>query len=383
MGGFVCQGRGSICRPVAEHADGFAMWDSKLTEWDVMDMGPKRDIVGEMAIAIKKRDMKFITTFHHQWLYAWYPTMDSSTDASNPAYADLYGPPAPVSHFQGVWEDKSIVPDQEFHERWISRLKEVVDKYEPDLVYFDNKMHIIDTGYRLDFLQYYYNKESEWGREVVCTYKFNDFEVGAGVLDLERSRMKETRKFPWLTDDSVDWGSWCNVDDPDYKSTNRIIDFLVDVVSKNGCVLLNITPTAEGEIPQAVRNRLLEIGEWFQVNGEAIYGTRPWKIFGEGPMEVVEGHLSERQNPESTAEDIRFTTLDGAVYAITLDWPGDVFHIKTLGLRNGLMESEISSIHMLGIEEELSWKLTEEALVVSMPEIMPCEHAYALKIMTK
>ncbi len=380
--------------PVTEHADGFAMWDSKLTEWDAMDMGPKRDIVGEMAAAIKKTDMKFITTFHHQWLYAWYPTLDENTDASDPRYSDLYGPPAPISHFDGVWDDplarqqgiltdSSMRPGQDFHERWISRLKEVVDRYEPDLVYFDNKLHIIDTTYRLDFLQYYYNKGEEWGKEVVCTYKFNDFEDGAGVLDLERARMSETKKFPWLTDDSVDWGSWCNVKDPDYKSTNRIIDFLVDVVSKNGCVLLNITPTADGEIPQQVQERLLEIGDWFAVNGEAIYGTRPWINFGEGPLEVVEGHLSERQNPESTSEDIRFTTNDGILYAITLDWPEEDLAIRSLGSAKGFLEGEIVSIEMLGSKGSLNWELREDALLVEMPDEKPCDHAFALKIITK
>lgn len=380
--------------PVTEHADGFAMWDSKLTEWDAMDMGPKRDIVGEMAIAIRKTDMKFITTFHHQWLYAWYPTLDESTDASNPEYSDLYGPPAPVSHFQGVWDDSlsrgygiltdsSMRPHNGFQERWISRLKEVIDNYQPDLIYFDNKMHIIDTDYRLDFLQYYYNKSVGWDKEVVVSYKFNDLEEGAGVLDLERARMRDTRKFPWLTDDSVDWGSWCNVKNPDYKSTNRIIDFIVDVVSKNGCVLLNITPTAEGEIPQQVQDRLLEIGAWFDVNGEAIYGTRPWKVYGEGPMEVVEGHLSERQNPESTSEDIRFTAGADALYAISLDWPGEILEIASLGYKEHLMEGEIKSIELLGSREEVSWEQREDALVVAMPDTLPCEHAFALKIITE
>ena len=381
--------------PVTEHADGFAMWDSKLTKWDAMDMGPKRDIVGELATAVRKTDMKFITTFHHQWLYAWYPTLDETTDASNPEYSDLYGPPTPISYFDEVWDDprgarqegiltdSTLRPDDEFHERWISRLKEVIDNYEPDLIYFDNKMHIIDTSMRLDFLQYYYNKAVEWDKEVVVTYKFNDFEEGAGVLDLERARMSETKKFPWLTDDSVDWGSWCNVKDTDYKSANRIIDFMVDVVSKNGCVLLNVTPTAEGEIPQAVQDRLLEIGAWFDVNGEAIYGTRPWKVYGEGPLEIVEGHLSERQNPESTSEDIRFTASEEALYAITMDWPGETLEITSLGCKGHLLEGEIKSIELLGSSASIEWELTEEALVVSMPEDKPCDHAFALKIITE
>jgi alpha-L-fucosidase len=381
--------------PVTEHADGFAMWDSELTKWDAMDMGPKRDIVGELAAAVRKTDMKFITTFHHSWLYAWYPTLDETTDASKPEYRDLYGPPVPTSYFRGVWDDPhgarqegilmdtTMRPDDGFHERWLSRLKEVIDKYEPDLIYFDNKLHIIDTSTRLEFLQYYYNKAVEWDRDVVVTYKFNDLQEGAGVLDLERARMSDLREFPWLTDDSVDWESWCYIDNADYKSANRIIDFIVDVVSKNGCVLLNVNPTAEGIIPQPVQDRLLQIGEWFDVNGEAIYGTRPWKVYGEGPLEVVEGHLSERQNPESTSEDIRFTTGDDALYAITMDWPGENLAIGTLGREKHLLDGEIKSIQLLGSNEPIQWKLSNEALVVKMPEEKPCDFAFALKIITE
>lgn len=268
--------------PVAEHADGFAMWDSQLTEWDAMDMGPRQDIVGEIAKAIRKTDMKFITTFHHQWLFAWYPTMDKSTDASNPEYQDLYGPPVPREAFGMSKDTPTHLPGDKFNNRWLSRVKEVVDKYRPDLVYFDNKLNIIDEKYRLEFLRYYYNKAENWDKKVVVTYKGKDLQKGAGVLDLERARMSSGRDFPWLTDDSVDWGSWCDVQDPDYKSADRIIDFLVDVVSKNGCMLLNITPTAAGEIPGPVKDRLLEIGAWLKINGEAIYETRPWKFMVKG-----------------------------------------------------------------------------------------------------
>ncbi|MCF2947091.1 alpha-L-fucosidase [Paraglaciecola aquimarina] len=251
--------------PVTEHADGFAMWDSELTKWNAADMGPKLDIVGEMAKAIRSQDMKFIATFHHQWKYAWYPTWDKTTDAANPEYADLYGPKVPPGTFNlKNMTEADPAPDQKFNQEWLAKIVEVVDKYDPDLVYFDNKMDIIKEQTRLDFLSYYYNHAAKNNQDVVVTYKFEDLQQGSAVLDLERSRMSEKKPFPWLTDDSIDWNSWTHVADPKYKSANRLIDFLVDVVSKNGGVLLNITPTAQGEIPQPVRARLLAMGEWLK-----------------------------------------------------------------------------------------------------------------------
>lgn len=367
--------------PVAEHADGFAMWDSELTKFDAKDMGPKRDVVGEMEKAIRKRNLKFVTTFHHQWLYAWYPTLDKSTDASNPAYSDLYGPPAPVEHFRAVWDDSTVRPDDKFNQRWYSRVVEVVDKYHPDLVYFDNKLHIIKEQVRMKFLQHFYNQAEERGQEVVCTYKFKDMAVGAAVLDLERARMSEKKDFPWLTDDSVDWNSWCNVSDPDYKSADRLIDFLVDVVSKNGCVLLNIPPTAQGEIPEPVKERLLEMGEWLSINGEAIYGTRPWKVYGEGPTQVVEGHLKERENPDNVAEDIRFTAKGDKLFAIALAVPTEPLVIKSLGKSAGLLDGEIQSVKLLGYDGEIEWQRNDSGLVVKVPQNLSLKHALAFEIL--
>jgi alpha-L-fucosidase len=366
--------------PVAEHADGFAMWDSKLTKWDAMDMGLKHDIVGEMEKAVRKRGLKFLTTFHHQWLYAWYPTLDKNTDASNPEYQDLYGPPAPVEHFRAVWNDTTIRPDAQFNARWYIRVTEVVNKYHPDLVYFDSKLFIIQEQVRMNFLQHFYNTAATRGSEVVCTYKQKDMAQGAALLDIERGRMSDKSEFPWLTDDSIDWGSWCHVQEPDYKSTDRLIDFLVDVVSKNGCLLLNIPPTAEGEIPQPVKERLLEMGQWLSINGEAIYETRPWKIYGEGPTQVVEGHLKERENADNVAEDIRFTQKGESLYAITLALPEKSLNIRSLGRTTGLLEKEIQSVRLLGHPEPLTWSRNDHGLVIDLPEKKPCEYALAFEI---
>ncbi|MCF8716237.1 alpha-L-fucosidase [Joostella atrarenae] len=379
--------------PVSEHADGFAMWDSSITKWDAMDMGPKRDIMGELSEAIRKRGMKFIATYHRQWLYGWYPTWDKTTDASNSKYAGLYGPLLKKGDFQYPLFtdeiDKGIdryypVAGKKFNEEWLARLKEIIDKYSPDMVWFDNKMDVIDTKYRKEFLSYYYNDAAKQGREVVSTYKFYDFEKGTAVLDLERSRMSDKMDFPWLTDDSIDWKSWSHVANPDYKSANRIIDFLVDVVSKNGCLLLNITPKANGEIPIPVQERLLKIGGWLKVNGEAIYGTRPWKIYGEGDATVTEGHLSEHNNPDNTDKDIRFTVNGTVLYAIALAWPEDGFiEISTLKKSNPYLDKEITSIELLGYNKNINFVQGSDNLRIEMPAKKIGDYAYAFKIITK
>ncbi|MDO6761255.1 alpha-L-fucosidase [Tamlana sp. 2_MG-2023] len=375
--------------PVSEHADGFAMWDSDLTKWDAKDMGPKRDIMGELSKEIRKRDMKFIATFHRHWLYGWFPTWDETTDASDPEYAGLYGPKLKKGDFQYPPNPHELdagvtryypVADDAFNKEWLDRLKEIVDKYNPDLVWFDNKMDVISEEYRKEFLQYYYNHAEKNNQDVVSTYKFYDFAKGTAVLDLERSRMKDKQLFPWLTDDSIDWKSWSHISNPDYKSTNRLIDFLVDVVSKNGAVLLNITPKANGEIPEPVKERLLQMGQWLQVNGEAIYGTRPFSIYGEGDAEVIEGHLSEDKNDDNTAKDIRFTTKDDVLYAIVLHWPktGELL-IRSLKTGNDLYNKEIQSIEMLGHNKPLEYETTTAGLKITLPK-KTGDYAYTFKI---
>ncbi|TXE07040.1 alpha-L-fucosidase [Seonamhaeicola algicola] len=375
--------------PVSEHADGFAMWDSDLTEWDAKDMGPKRDVMGELAKEIRKRNMKFIATYHRQWLFGWYPTWDENTDASNPEYAGLYGPklkkgdnkmPRSKHEIDNNIEKYYPVADKAFNDEWLNRLKEIIDKYNPDLVWFDNKMDIISEEHRKGFLQYYYNEAEKKNQEVVSTYKFYDFAKGSAVYDLERARMREKKDFPWLTDDSIDWKSWSHISNPDYKSTNRLIDFLVDVVSKNGAVLLNITPRADGTIPEPVKERLLEMGQWLKINGEAIYGTRTFDIYGEGDAKVVEGHLSERKNADNTAKDIRFTTKGETLYAIVLDWPeGNELVIKSLKQGNTLLKKPIKTIDFIGGQANLDFEVKTDGLHIKLPK-KSGNHAYTFKM---
>ncbi len=353
----------------AEHADGFAMWDSKLTEWDAADMGPKCDVVGLMEKAVKKRGMKFVATFHHDWNWDWYPVWDKRFDCSDPNYAGLYGQP----------HKKGEKPTEEFFDEWKAKVIEVIDKYQPDLVYFDSKLDTIGEKHRQETLCYYYNKQAEWNKEVSVTYKGRQLPVGAGILDMERVRMTTVSEDPWLNDDPIDWRSWCHIQNPSYKSVNHIIDGLVDVVSKNGTFMLNVGPTAKGEIPEPVIERLTGIGQWLKINGEAIYGTRPWTTSGEGPT-VVEGKR-ENENSTYTAEDIRFTLKGDTLYAIALDWPqSEQLTIKTLNAKNPAIK-KIHSIELLGSQSQLKWSQDENALTIRLPEARPCEHAFVFRIL--
>jgi alpha-L-fucosidase len=353
--------------PVAEHHDGFAMWDSKLTDWDAKDMGPKRDILGEIAESARKRGLKFLTSFHHAYNWKYYEPA-FKYDAKVPRYAGLYGPP----HAPGEPES------QEFLEDWLGKIIEVIDNYQPDYIWFDfGWRQPTFESYKREFLAYYYNKAEEWGKNVVVSYKGDHLPPGAGVLDLERGQLDSLRKDGWITDTSIDKKSWCYITNPDYKSVNTMVDNLIDRVSKNGNTLMNIAPRPDGTIPMEQQERLLGIGQWLAVNGEAIYGTRYWKTYGEGPTQFKGGSFIDGTDVVYTARDFRFTTKDNTLYAIVLDWPEEDVQIQAL---KDLDTNKIESISMLGVKGELKWEKTPQGLKIIPPAKKPCEHAFSFKI---
>jgi alpha-L-fucosidase len=200
------------------------------------------------------------------------------------------------------------------------------------------------------------------------------------VLDIERGKMDTLRPLFWQTDTSVCKKSWGYIRDHDYKSVNSIVDDLVDIASKNGCLLLNIAPRPDGTIPEEQKRILLEIGRWLEVNGEAIYGTRPWKVYGEGPTRVMSGEFKDTASGLHTGRDIRFTTKGDTIYAIALAWPGEEMIIRSLSTNLRLYPEEVESVHLLGSEEPVEWSRDEAGLRVKMPTRKPCDYAYALKI---
>lgn len=370
--------------PVTEHADGFSLWDSQVNEWNAARLGPRRDVVGAMAQAVRRAGLKFIATFHHQWLWGWYPTEDRTLDCSHPQYSGLYGPPAPTSPFD--YSKPTPPPTREFQDIWESKVREVIDKYQPDLIYFDSRLNIIEERRRIDLLAYYYNQAERWQKEVGLTYKEKDLPAEVAILDIERGRLSSLASFKWLTDDAIDWNSWCHVQSPAYKSADRVVDELVDIVSKNGNLLLDITPTANGVIPEPVEQRLLAIGAWLDVNGEAIYHTRPWKVLGEGPTQIAPGMFGEEKTPDFTAGDVRFTSRGRTLYAIVLDWPQHTpeLVIKSLNTNDALLaKDEIANITLLGYDQKLTWRHDAEALRIKLPSQKPGNFAYTFKILLK
>jgi alpha-L-fucosidase len=332
--------------PVAEHHDGFAMWPTKYSEWNAANMGPKRDVVGEFAEAVRKRDMKFVTAFHHAANWFFFPVTDERYDTGDPRNSGLYG----QRHEPGALRNK------EFLDEWYGKIIEVIDGYSPDFIWFDFALDSIAEGYVKDFLAYYYNHATEKNKEVVVTYKGNDLVPATGVRDLELGQEPGLTYHEWITDSTVDdRGAWGYANDLVFKPPNRLIDNLVDRVSKNGYLLLNVGPKPDGTIPEEARKLLLEMGKWLEVNGEAIYGTSPWIIAGEGPTNL--GAASAIGFNEAgtvyTSEDIRFTVKGDNLYATYLDWPGETAVITTLRTGGDVGEEEEEWAGDSNVDDEL------------------------------
>ncbi|MCD6346525.1 MAG: alpha-L-fucosidase [Bacteroidales bacterium] len=365
--------------PVAEHHDGFAMWDTKYSDWNAAKMGPKRDIVGELEKAIKAKNMKFVTAFHHAANWTFFPTWDKTKDCSNPDFSGLYGPV----------HEKGEMPNKEFLDEWYGKLIEVVDKYDPDFMWFDFALDRIREDYVKNYVAYYYNKAVERGKDVVISYKGHDLPPGVALLDHELGQEPELTHYDWITDTSIDdQGAWGYIEGLKYKSVDRLVDNLVDRVSKNGYLLLNIGPKWDGTIPEEAKKGLLGIGKWLDVNGEAIYGTSSWTKYGEGPtsVELNRGNAGFNESDVVyTNEDIRFTVKGNILYATVLAWPEDDVIISSLVPANDagfhIYPEEIASITMLGDGKELDWELVKgEGLKISPPDTKPCEHAFVFKI---
>ncbi len=359
--------------PVAEHHDGFPMYDCSLTEWSAAKMGPKRDIIGELSNSVRQEGMVFGLSSHraeHWWFYDGGREFDS--DVKDPKYAGLYWPAQP---------EKASTPTREFLDDWLARTAELVDKYHPQLVWFDWWIEQpVFEPYRQRFAAFYYNRGAEWKKGVAINYKKKSFPPHAAVFDVERGQLAGIRPEFWQTDTAISKNSWGYVSKQDYKTADSIVDDLIDIVSKNGALLLNIGPRSDGTIPEPEQKILREIGQWLKVNGEAIYGTRPWVLFGEGPTAVVEGSFNDTKRAAFTGQDLRFTKKGEAIYAIALAWPQKTLTIKTLGASSLHIQGKIKEITLLGHPGRLQWKQDKMGLTITMPDQPPCDFAYAFKI---
>ncbi len=358
--------------PVAEHHDGFPMYATDLTPYNAAAMGPCRDIVADMATAVRAAGLKFGVSSHRAFNWRYY-TFEDDFDTVDPRNAALYSP----AHLENT------PASAEFLDNWWSRTRELVDRFEPDLLWFDFGWHEEEFApCRPRITSYYYNRALEWGREVVLNYK-DKFPAGTAVWDIERGKLDAIREEYWQTDTSVSYKSWCYVEDDEFKSVTTLVHDLVDIVSKNGNLLLNVGPRPDGTIPEEVQERLRGLGAWLRVNGEAIYGTRHWATYGEGDTAVVTGHMTERQNAAFGPGDVRFTVGSDALYAILLGWPGAQATVRSLGSGSPLAAARIEAVSLLGAPGTLPWRQSEAGLTVDLPAAPVGEHAYTLKIVLK
>ncbi len=356
--------------PVAEHHDGFPLYDTALSEWSAARMGPKRDLIGELAAAVRGQGLHFGASSHRaeHW---WFFHTDLESDVTDTRYAGLYAPAQP---------EKAPISAAHLDD-WLARTCEIVDKYRPELIWFDWWIEQpAFAPYLQQFAAYYYNRAAEWGQGVVINYKNEAYPVGTAVLDIERGRLDRMRDPFWQTDTSVGKHSWGYIQNEEYKAVPDLIAELVDIVSKNGCLLLNIGPRPDGTIPDEQAHILREIGRWLQTNGEAIYGTRPWRVFGEGPTQVAAGSHTESKNQSLTAQDIRFTTKGDALYAVCFGWPDGALKIKSLASGADSLPGRIENVTLLGSGEKLTWTQDQEALTIPLPTQPSGDHAYAFKI---
>lgn len=367
------------------HHDNFFLWDSKIHKWNSVKMGPKKDVVGLWQQAAKKEGLKFGVSEHLGASYTWFqaargadktgPMAGVPYDGNDEAYADLY-------HKKAAPDDNGwLTKDTENQKEWLSCVNELVDMYHPDLLYSDSALPFEEIG-RTMVAHYYNQGVDQKSGKVQTVYTCKQASNGLWVQDVERGALDSISPFPWQTDTSI--GDWYYRTGQQYMSGTQVIQMLIDIVSKNGNLLLNVVQTPEGDLEPDVLNILNEIAAWMPFNGEGIYGSRPWKVYGEGP--------STQRNQEKGMfggvkdvrpygpSDIRFTTRGKALYAYCMEAPAQDIRIQSLGRNSKVCSQKVASVKMLGSKEKLHWKQQGDALVITKPAQMPDWKVISFKI---
>lgn len=355
--------------PVAEHHDGFQMYRSEISHWNAYEMGPERDVLGELKTACQKRGMQIGASSHRMehWFFMGHGK-EFESDIKDPMQrGDFYWPAMPEpTDLHDIFSKPE--PTEEFLQDWLVRTCEIIDRYHPKILYFDWWIqHSACKPYLKKLAAYYYNRAQEWGEQVVINYKHDAFQFGTAVPDVERGQFADVKPYFWQTDTAIALNSWCYTENNQFRPAADILCDLVDIVSKNGCLLLNVGPKADGTISQEDREILLKIGEWMKVNGEAVYGTKVWRKYGEGPTKIVEGQFSDGIKKNFTPEDFRFTTAKGKLYAIALKCSDNgEYCIHSLGEQDASRQANfhgiIKSVETLGTTEKPEWRRDGQGL---------------------
>ncbi len=366
--------------PVAEHHDGFSMYKSSYNHWNSVEMGPKIDVIGELSKTVRAEGMKFGLSSHRSE-NAWFYNggMEIPSDVQDMSIS-LYGERLPQPGGQGMtaYAGENEGSNEKSRKEFLMHTYELIDQYQPDLIWFDwtvGKYPFQPTFYK--FMAYYYNNAKDWGKDVVINTK-----VGYGdniqIFDIERGKSDRILRYPWQTDTSVGKKSWSYTPTEENKTPNHIIDDFVDIVAKNGNLLLNIGPKSDGSITPEQQDVLRNLGAWLKVNGEAIYNTRPWVRWGEG-NEGTSGYMTDGQSTEYVANDIRYTANEDALYAISLAWTEGEITLGALAKANG-DNMNVSNVSLLGSDEEIKWEQTKDGLKIQFPAKQPTDYAHAFKI---
>lgn len=364
------------------HHDNFFLWDSKIHKWNSVKMGPKKDVVKIWQEAAKKQGLKFGVSEHLGASFTWFqashlsdkegPKAGIPYDGANPEFSDLYH--AGTTPDDKGWLTNNLV----FQIEWFTSIKELIDNYHPDLLYSDSGMPFEDVGRNL--IAHYYNQDvTRNNGQLTVVYTCKQPSDGKWAEDLERGVKDTLNPYPWQTDTSI--GDWYYRTGQKYKTSNEVIQMLVDIVSKNGNLLLNVVQTPEGNLEPDMLQILGEIGVWTAANGEGIYGTRPWKTYGEKSEEAKAVKLGRfNENYKFNSKDIRFTTKDGVLYAFCLGTPTEDILIKSLGKNSKFAGNPVLSMKMLGSDLKVRWSQTESGLVIKKPSKLPSWQVLGFKI---
>ena len=373
--------------PVCEHHDGFAMYDTEFNRWNAVEMGPCRDVVGEVKAAAEKSGLTFCGSTHRAEHYFFMNTgRTCDSDVNDDTYRDFYGPAVREEAynrdniFKTTEDTYAPGASKEWLEDWMVRTCELVDKYQPKTLYFDWWIHNHTfKPYLRKIAAYYYNRAEEWGVETTIIYKHEAFPPTVATFDVERGALTGISPLPWQADTAIGKCSWGYRFDNEYKTPRQIITDLIDIVSKNGVLLLNVGPKADGSITDEETEILKEIGKWLEKNGEGIYGTTFWKQFGEGKTNNEGGFFKDGDEKKYTSKDFRFTYKGGTIYAFQMRPNGKDAVIKALK-KNKVHDFIINSVTLLSTGENLGFERTEDALTIKANDNFKSDKPICFKI---